>query len=129
MRKYLDQRDDLHAGRTPRAIGDGPTIRDLINRFLTAKKHLLDSGEIVEVTFLDYHTTCKRIVQAFGPSRLAEDLASEDFEKLRADLAKTRRPVALGKEIQRTRVVFKYAYDAGLIDKPIRYGPTRPQDV
>jgi integrase len=29
----------------------------------------------------------------------------------------------LGNEIQRVRVVFKYAYDAGLLDRPVRYGP------
>ena len=41
-----------------------------------------------------------------------EDLASDDFEHLRAALSKTRDPVALGNEIQRIRVVCKYAYDA-----------------
>ncbi len=51
-------------------------------------------------------------------------MASDDFEKLRRSLAKNRGPVALGNQIQRIRVVFKYAYDAALIDKPIRYGPT-----
>jgi len=30
--------------------------------------------------------------------------------------------VALGNEINRVRILFKYAYDAGLIDHPIRYG-------
>ena len=38
-------------------------------------------------------------------------------------MAKNWGPVTLGNEIQRIRVVFKYAFDAGLIDKPIRYGP------
>jgi len=40
LQKYLDQRDDLHAGRTPRTAGDWLTIRDLCNRFLTSKRHL-----------------------------------------------------------------------------------------
>ena len=30
----------------------------------------------------------------------------------------------LGNEIQRVRMVFKYAFDADLIDKPVRCGPT-----
>jgi len=85
---------------------------------------MVDSGEIRPLTFADYHQTCKRIGEAFGFKRLVEDLASSDFEQLRRKLAKNRGPVALGNEIQRIRVVFKYAYDAGLIDKPIRYGPT-----
>ncbi len=32
--------------------------------------------------------------------------------------------MSLGNEIQRIRVLFKYAYDQGLIDKPVRYGQT-----
>jgi serine/threonine protein kinase len=31
--------------------------------------------------------------------------------------------VALGNEIQRIRSVFKYAYDAEMVDRPIRFGP------
>ena len=123
LQRYLDQRDDLHAGRTPRVSAEDLTVRDLLNRFLTAKRHLLDTGEIVRRTFLDYHATCQRIADTFGLTRLVDDLASDDFERLRADLAKTRGPVALGNEITRCRVVFKYAYDAGLVDKPVRYGP------
>ena len=34
---YLEQKDDLHAGRTPRAKSDGLTVADLCNHFLTAK--------------------------------------------------------------------------------------------
>ena len=123
LSKYLDERDDLHAGRTPRTNRDG-TIRDLLNRFLTAKRHLVDTREITPRTFADYNTTTDRLIEAFGKMRLVDDLASDDFESLRASLAKTRGPVALGNEIQRIRVVFKYAYDASLVDKPIRYGPT-----
>ena len=29
---------DLHAGRSPRVTADGTTVRDLVNRFLTAKQ-------------------------------------------------------------------------------------------
>ena len=124
LAKYLDEKDDLYAGRTPRVSRDGLTIRDLLNRFLTAKRHLVDTHELTRRTFADYHATCERLKDAFGPTRLVEDLASDDFEHLRAVLSKTRGPVALGNEIQRIRVVCKYAYDAGLIDRPVRYGPT-----
>jgi hypothetical protein len=43
LKKYLEQHDDLQAGRTPRVPGDGLTVRDLCNRFLTQKKSLVDS--------------------------------------------------------------------------------------
>ena len=45
-----------------------------------------------------------------------------DFEKLRSQLAKTRNLVSLGNEITRVRILFKFAYDSELIDRPIRYG-------
>lgn len=38
-------------------------------------------------------------------------------------MARTLGPVSIGNEITRVRVVFKYAYDAGLAEKPLRYGP------
>ena len=122
LKKYLDQRDDLHAGRTPRVSGDGFSVRDLLNRFLTSKKLLADSGEITARTLADYNATTDRIADAFGLTRLVEDLAADDFEKLRAQLAKKWGPVALGNEIQRIRVVFKYGFDQGFLDKPVRYG-------
>jgi hypothetical protein len=57
LKKYQEQRDDLHAGRTPRVQSDGLTVRDLVNRFLTVKKQLLDAREIMPRTFQDYHAS------------------------------------------------------------------------
>lgn len=121
--QWLDQKDALLAGRTPRVHQDGLLVRDLCNRFLTAKRQLTDSGELSEHTFRDYHETCARICNIFGKTRLVDDLATEDFDGFRAEITKTWGPVAVGNEINRVRVVFKYGYDAGLIDKPVRYGP------
>jgi integrase len=123
LARYQEQRDDLHSGRTPRVQGDGLTVRELLNRFLTAKKLLLDAGELSPRTFADYKIVTDRLSEVFGLTRLVEDLIADDFERLRAQAAKTLGPVALGGFIQRVRVLFKYAHDAGLIDKPVRYGP------
>jgi integrase len=124
LAKYLDRRDDLYAGRTPRVSGDGLTIRGLCNRFLTVKEQQRDAGDIRPRSFADYFTTCKLIVEAFGKTRLVEDLAADDFEAMRASLAKNRNPNTLGNEVQRVRTTFKYAFDAGLVDRPVRFGPT-----
>jgi hypothetical protein len=56
-------------------------------------------------------------------TRLVEDLASDDFEKLRAEIAKVWGPVRLANEIQRVRSVFKYGFEAGLLTAPMRFGP------
>jgi integrase len=123
LRKYQEQRDDLFAGRTPRVQGDGLSVGKLLNLFLNSKRHLLDTCELSLRSFSDYKATCARIADAFGSTRLVVDLAADDFERLRIARAKTWGPVTLANEIQRTRAIFKYGYDAGLIDRPIRYGP------
>lgn len=121
---YEKQAADLHAGRKPREDSGGATIRDLVNHFLVAKKHLVDTGEIVQRTWDDYDATCRQVMDAFGKERLISDLQSEDFDAFRRQLAKSRGIVALGKKVSRARILFKHAYDAGLIESPIRYGPS-----
>ena len=122
LERWLEQKDDLLAGRTPRPKTEGTTLRDLANRFLTAKRHLTDTGEITPRTFADYRATCEVVLDCLGKHRLLTDLGGDDFDHLRRCLAKTRGPVALGNEINRVRILFKFGYDAGLIDRPIRYG-------
>jgi integrase len=124
LKKYLEQRDDLHAGRVPRIEEqEGSTLRDLCNRFLTYKRHLLDTRELSPQTFREYYAACERLLKVFGKHRLIADLHQEDFEKLRRHIAKQWGPIRLGNEIQRVRSIFKYSYDVELIEKPIRYGP------
>jgi hypothetical protein len=90
---------------------------------MTGKKVPLDAGEPVPRTWDDYYATCERRVAKLGKDRLVEDLATDDFEQLRGALAKTRGPVALSNEIHGVRTVFQSAFDSGLIDRPIRFGP------
>jgi len=119
---WLEQKDDLLAGRVPRIKREGLTIKFLLNHFLTAKQARVDSGEILSQTWDEYHATCKLIEQAFGLDRFVDDLRVEDFQRLRASMAKKWGPARLANQIQRVRSVFKYAYDNDLIDKPMRFG-------
>src|SRR5690606_26549249 len=82
-----------------------------------------DSGEITRRMFGDYHAVCTIVLTAFGKRRLVADLASDDFEALRKDLAKRYTGNGLGNRVQRIRSLFKYAFDAGLIESPVRFGP------
>jgi hypothetical protein len=51
--KYFDQKDALHAGRTPWATGDGLAVHQLCNRFCEAKERQADAREITRQTFVD----------------------------------------------------------------------------
>jgi integrase len=121
---YKAQADDLHAGRIPRQIKAGEiTVAGICNAFLTAKLRQMEAGEITARTFGEYRQTTDRLVSEFGGTRSVNDLAANDFELLRASLANQFGPVRLGNSIQRVRTVFKYGFEAALIDKPVRFGP------
>jgi integrase len=119
---YRAVADDLHAGRTSRVQGDLLTVAKLCDRFLKSKLRKLEAGEMGVRAFADYRATTDLIVAAFGKTRLVDDLAADDFESLRASMAKRWGPVRLSRVITRVKSVFKYAFNNGLIDRPPRYG-------
>lgn len=133
LKRYLDEKDDLYAGRKPRSKRAGLNVQDLCDSFLHAKKARVASGEIKEITWRRYRDSCKLVKAAFGGSRLVSDLAPDDFATLRASIAENRRLVTLAGIIVAIRSTMKYAYDAGLIDRPVRYGTSfdlpSPQSV
>ena len=123
LKKYLEHKDDLHAGRKTRPDPEALTVRELANAFLNAKQALVDAGELSPLTWGDYKTACDEIVAAFGKNRLLADVGPDDFAQLRDKLARKWGPQRLSKTIQFVRCAFKYAYEAGLLDRPVRFGP------
>lgn len=123
LRKYLEQKDALHGGRTPRPEATAVTVKDVANAFLNHRQKQVETGELAARTWKEYKATADAAVRAFGKSRLAADLGPEDFAALRDALAKSCGPVRLGNEIQRVRCLFKHAHEAGLLDRPVRFGP------
>ena len=102
--------DYLPRGTTPPLHPDGLTVRDLANRFLSAKKAAVDRRRTLAPDL------GRLLHDLRGDGRSARQDAARsptsratDFEKFRAKLAKTRGPVALGNEIQRVRTVLKFA--------------------
>jgi integrase len=119
---YKAQRDDLQAGRTPKPQTGELTVADLCNSFRTwklqDKEHYLLSNRMYD----EYVKTCDRLVATFGANRLVSDLNRGDFAKLRGDLAKQYGVVRLVNEITKVRSVFKFGFEDGLMDRPVRLG-------
>ena len=87
LAKWLEDRDDLLAGRRPQRKTDALTVVDLINRFLTHKQRQVETGELTEKTFRslrDY--TCARLVRVLGRTAAVAQLTTSDFERLREDI-------------------------------------------
>ena len=114
----------LKDGRTPPAVdvGDGCTLKVLGNEFLRSKEEKLDAGELSPRTFRDYYKTCAWLLDHFGADRRVDDLQPVDFRGYRSKLAKRLGPASLKNEINRCRIVFNFAHESRLIDKPVHYG-------
>jgi integrase len=125
LANYNRQKEELHAGKKHREHKEkgGASIKTLCNDFLAAKFALKTSGELSPRTYYDYELITDIIVDHFGKGRDVADIGPDDFLELRPKLAERLGPVSLGNTINRIRIVFKFAYDAGLIDAPVRFGP------
>jgi integrase len=123
LKKYLEQKDALHAGRKPRANLDTFTVKDAANEFLNAKQDLVNAGELSPRTFAGYKIAADELVAHMGKSRIVADLDPQDFASLRTKMARKWGPHRLGTTIQYVRSIFKHAFDDGLIPTPVRFGP------
>lgn len=121
LARFLKEQHDLYAGVEPNRE-NGVSILDLGDAFLTAKLARIETGELSVRTWEEYKKSAARMVRVFGRTTPVERLTPADFEDLRADIASTRKAVALSTEVQRCRTILKFAYDHGLIAHPVRYG-------
>ena len=56
LREYVRVKEDLEAGRTPRAKEEsGLIVLDLVNQFLTAKRRRVEIGELSPRMWSEYH--------------------------------------------------------------------------
>jgi integrase len=124
LKRYAAEWDDVKAVRKHRPPRDeaATTVAEVVNAFLTAKQERVNAGELSEAMWGQYYATCDKVIDHFGRGRTVSDIRPEEFAKLRAQVAASVGPVTLLGFVTRTRVLFKFAYDFGLIEHPVKYG-------
>jgi integrase len=120
---YNAKKEDLHAGKTPRQGTDETTVKDVVNLFLASKDGRVRSGELSPRTYAYYETVCKLLTKHLGRLRLVSDLRPEDFAALRRKMTARWGLHGVATAIQYTRSVFKHAFEADAIDRPVKFGP------
>jgi integrase len=123
LKKYLEQKDALRAGRAPRPDPETLTVKGVANAFLNAKAEARDAGELSPRSWLDYRTIMDMLVDGIGKHRAVTSLDPQDFATLKNQLAKKNGPRRMCTVVQVIRCAFKYAYETGLLDRPMRFGP------
>ena len=122
LRKWLDSKDDLLAGRTPRKKAGELTVKGLADRFLTAKNNRMAAGELNPRSYQDYVEICQRVADVFGKHRAVADLTAEDFERLRNSFGRTHGPARLSKDVTVVKMLFRWGHQSGLCNLPL-FGP------
>jgi integrase len=122
IQEWLRVKDHLLAGREPPMQGCEISVAYLVNHFLTAKRQLVESGELSVRTWHSYHASCGKLVAAFGKERRVDTLDQSNFAELRRNIGAGLSPASLRGHVLNIRTVFKFTYDSGLISKPVRYG-------
>jgi integrase len=124
LAKYRHQGDALQAGREPDPIPttDQLSMQALANEFLDSKELLVMSGDLSRRMHFDYLKATERVTLLLGRAKIVEHLKPKDFDDLRAKLAEGVSKVTLANRIRMARILFKFASDQDLIEKPLKFG-------
>ncbi len=129
LRKYLDELDEIQAGRDPRKTNavqvssNELTVYDLTNLFLERQESRVAAGDVSQRHFSDCFKSCKTLNAHFGKFMRAASLRAADFKNLRASFPATWGTAKVGNEIQRIRSVFKWAAESEMIQTLLNFGP------
>src|SRR5262245_36492789 len=115
LARYLAERDDLHAGRKPRAEPEELTVRELCNAFLNAKQAKVDADELSPLPWQKYRQVCDLLVAQMGKTRVVQDLRPVDFGRLRNAMTSKWGPLRVRDFIQHIRSVLKFGFEAELM--------------
>jgi integrase len=122
--QWLDERDDLLAGKKPvRERQHHNTTEDIVNAYLERCDDRVQSRDLSAVSFNDYRYVGKLIVKHLGRRTDPTHLQPTDFAKFRSAMAAGYSPSRLNKCITVTRQMFKWAHQSRLVDRLPDYGP------
>ncbi|MCE3018591.1 MAG: tyrosine-type recombinase/integrase [Pirellula sp.] len=115
--KWLREKDDLLAGRTPRAFDpNAMTVKQLCDLFCESKEGKVATGEITQRTFEDYKLSAVEVAKHLGKSAAVEQLRPDDFRKLRSKLAEGVGLKTLDGKVTRARAIFNHASKNGWLE-------------
>ena len=122
LEDWLDQKDDLLAGRTPRAKRAGElTVRDGINLFLSAYEKQCEADGLSRGNFTEKYKALKLFANELG-DRYFTDLRSDDFTELKIRLKDGRGCAVLRRDIKHVKHCCAWLYEEDHLERPIKYG-------
>lgn len=122
LREWERIRNEIELGNDPKPQDGAVTVDVAVNLFLDSKDAKVQSGDLSKATFNQYKLVCSWLKANLGEHRLVESIGPQDFVRLRARFPNDWTTTTIANQIVLVRTILKWVYDAGLIDKPVRYG-------
>lgn len=98
------------------------TIDEGVNLFLDHQNKRWRRAELSKLSFDDYKSTAKRMLEHFGPDRPCNALGPNEFAGFKESRAETCNLITTGNEVQRCRTIFTWLVDHKYI-LPVDFGP------
>ncbi len=120
LERWLAEKDYLLAGRKPPKAGSNSlSVGRLVNLFLDYKNELVKTGELSQVTFDDYRSHGKMLIDHFGKEAAVDYLTPACFIEFRSKLAENINLVSLKSRIVKIRSFFNFAAKNDLLESPL----------
>lgn len=123
LTKYLDQKEDLQAGRQPPATTGGLTLADVVNSDLANADERLVAGKLSALSFRDYKWVGTQMLAHFGRNVDPTEIRRSEFTAFRRKMDTNYAPSRLTKTITVCKRMFSWTYEEQeLIDTLSRWG-------
>jgi integrase len=121
--EWLDQKDNILAGRPRRIETTVLTVRELSNKLLNSKNVEMRNGLVKPISLRRWMRVCERIIKFFGKDRAVESLGPDDFQAFAETLVEYS-PSTRRDWFGYTRGLFNFAYndEQRLIAQPVLFG-------
>ena len=122
LASYEAGASDLRAGRERRPDPAAVTVADVVNQFLNERRGRVESGELSPRTHDQYARTGRLVAAHLGRAARVAELGPPEFAALRTALGQGRGHVTTGIHVRNARIMFRFAHEHGLVDRPVRTG-------
>jgi integrase len=120
LAEWLRIQDDPEGLKTGK---DGSlSLHELCNRFMSFKESRKRSGELSQRMYDEYMSVCETLLAELGKGTSVNSITPNALARVRERWSVQFGVNGLNKRVTQARCLFKFAYDEGMLEKPIRYG-------
>ena len=122
--RYLQLLRHMQDAEAPIKPANETTVVDLCNQFMSVQSQRVEDEQLTRVTEQRFRRLAHTICDVLGDQTLLTDLSPAHFRRLVGRVTNDLAPTTAALRRAEIKVIFRWAYDEGLTEHPVRYGKT-----